>query len=82
MELRWWHLAVVNAGRRPRPYAEGAPVADSPNRLSEGLTSLGLPWLVGGHEYAGAVDIVFHDGIGDIRVVNRPPAADGFLTAR
>ncbi|MEU8930169.1 LamG-like jellyroll fold domain-containing protein [Streptomyces sp. NPDC048409] len=82
VELAWWHLAVVNDGRRTRLYVEGAPVADNPNRLSVGLTSLGLPWLLGGHEYAGAVDIVFHGGIGDTRIVNRPLSADEFLTAK
>jgi hypothetical protein len=55
VELKWWHLAVVNDGRFTKLYVEGAPVADNPNRVSVGLTSLGLPWLVGGHEYAGAV---------------------------
>ncbi|MEW2287278.1 LamG-like jellyroll fold domain-containing protein [Streptomyces sp. NPDC047841] len=80
-ELKWWHLAVVNDGRYTKLYVEGAPVVDNPHRVSSGLTSLGLPWLVGGHEYAGAVDIVFHGNIGDIRVVNRPLSADEFLTA-
>lgn len=82
VELKWWHLAVVNDGHRTRLYVEGAPVVDNPNRESVGLTSLGLPWLVGGHEYAGAVDIVFHGNIGDIRIVDRPLSDDEFLTAR
>jgi hypothetical protein len=81
-ELKWWHLAVVNDGRRTRLYVEGAPVVDNPNRLSTGLTSLGLPWLVGGHEYAGAVDVVFHGNVGDIRIVNRPLRLAEFLTAK
>jgi hypothetical protein len=41
-----------------------------------------LPWLVGGHEYAGQIDIVFHGNVGDIRIVNRPLATKEFLTAR
>ncbi|MEU9155125.1 LamG-like jellyroll fold domain-containing protein [Streptomyces sp. NPDC048417] len=82
VELRWWHLAVVNDGHRTKLYVEGAPVVDNPKRLSVGLTSLGLPWLVGGHEYAGAVDIVFHGGIGDIRIVDRPLSGGEFLTAK
>jgi hypothetical protein len=81
VELKWWHLAVVNDGRFTRLYVEGAPVVDNPKRLSVGLTSLGLPWLVGGHEYAGAVDVVFHGNVGDIRIVNRPLSEDEFLTA-
>ncbi|MCI3241596.1 metallophosphoesterase [Streptomyces sp. 7R016] len=82
VELKWWHLAVVNDGRRTRLYVESAPVVDNPNRESNGLTSLGLPWLVGGHEYAGEIDIVFHGNVGDIRIVNRPLATKEFLTAR
>ncbi|MEW2522247.1 LamG-like jellyroll fold domain-containing protein [Actinacidiphila alni] len=82
VELKWWHLAVVNDGRHTRLYVEGAPVVDNPSRLSVGLTSLGLPWLLGAHEYAGAVDIVFHGNVGDIRIVNRPLGLKDFLTAK
>jgi hypothetical protein len=82
VELKWWHLAVVNDGRFTRLYVEGAPVVDNPKRPSVGLTSLGLPWLVGGHEYAGAIDVVFHGNVGDIRIVNRPLPKDEFLTAK
>lgn len=82
VELKWWHLAVVNDGHRTRLYVESAPVVDNPNRASQGLTSLGLPWLVGGHEYAGEIDIVFHGHVGDIRIVNRPLSTKEFLTAR
>ncbi|MFE0413639.1 LamG-like jellyroll fold domain-containing protein [Streptomyces tendae] len=80
-ELRWWHVAVVNDGRYTKLYVEGAPVADDPKRVSNGLTSLGMPWLVGGHEYAGAIDIVFHGNIGEIRIVDRPLNQREFLTA-
>lgn len=82
VELKWWHLAVVNDGRHTRLYVEGAPVVDNPKRLSVGLTSLGLPWLVGGHEYAGSIDVVFHGNLGDIRIANRPLARKEFLTAK
>jgi hypothetical protein len=82
VELRWWHLAVVNDGRFTRLYVDSAPVADNPSRVSQGLTSLGLPWLLGGHEYAGAVDIVFHGNVGDTRIVNRPLPVREFLTAK
>ncbi|MEU1302063.1 LamG-like jellyroll fold domain-containing protein [Streptomyces shenzhenensis] len=81
VELRWWHLAVVNDGRYTRLYVEGAPVVDNPKRVSVGLTSLGQPWLLGGHEGAGAIDIVFHGNVGDTRIVNRPLPVDKFLIA-
>ncbi|HEY0249345.1 MAG TPA: LamG-like jellyroll fold domain-containing protein [Gryllotalpicola sp.] len=82
VELRWWHLAVVNDGRYTKLYVDSSPVADDPNRISNGLTSLGLPWLLGGHEYAGAIDIVFHGSIGDTRIVTRPLGLNEFLTAK
>ncbi|MFF4557685.1 LamG-like jellyroll fold domain-containing protein [Streptomyces sp. NPDC001422] len=81
-ELRWWHLAVVNDGRYTKLYIDGAPVVDNPNRASVGLTTLGLPWLMGGHEYAGAIDVVFHGNVGDTRIVNRALAHSEFLTAK
>lgn len=82
VELRWWHLAVVNDGRYTKLYVDSSPVVDNPNRVSTGLSTLGLPWLLGGHEYAGAIDIVFLGNIGDTRIVNRPLSLREFLTAR
>ncbi|GAB3391488.1 LamG domain-containing protein [Humibacter soli] len=82
VELRWWHLAVVNDGRYTKLYVDSSPVVDDPSRISRGLTTLGLPWLLGGHEYAGAIDIVFHGSIGDTRIVNRPLGINEFLTAK
>lgn len=82
VELEWWHLAVVNDGRLTRLYVNGDPVVDNPHRKSVGLTSLGLPWLFGAHEYAGAIDVVFHGSVGDTRIVNRPLNHREFLTAR
>ncbi|GAB3928792.1 hypothetical protein GCM10011575_13380 [Microlunatus endophyticus] len=73
---------MVNDGRHTRLYVDGAPVVDNPSRLSVGLTTLGLPWLLGGHEYAGSIDIVFLGSVGDTRIVNRPLSAREFLTAR
>ncbi|MCU7730098.1 Tat pathway signal sequence domain protein [Actinoplanes sp. KI2] len=78
----WWHVAVVNDGKHTIMYVEGSPVLDNPSTLSVGIASLGLPWLLGGHEYAGAVDNVFHGWIGDVRVVNRPLPANQFMNAK
>jgi len=82
VELRWWHLAVVNDGRLTKLYVDGAPVVDNPTRKSVGLTSLGRPWLLGAHEYAGSIDVVFHGTVGDTRIVNRPLNHRDFLTAK
>jgi hypothetical protein len=82
VELEWWHIAVVNDGVHTRMYVESSPVVDNPSTDSNGIATLDLPWLVGGHEYAGAVDQIFHGWIGDIRIVNRPLAPRDFLTAK
>jgi hypothetical protein len=78
----WWHVAVVNDGKHTRMYVESSPVVDNPSTLSVGIASLGLPWLLGGHEYAGTVDQIFHGWIGDVRVVNRALSPKEFLTGK
>ncbi|MFC7274156.1 LamG-like jellyroll fold domain-containing protein [Paractinoplanes rhizophilus] len=82
VEDTWWHVAVVNDGRRTVMYVEGSPVLDNPSTRSVGIASLGLPWLFGGHEYAGVVDNVFHGWIGDVRIVNRALPPDQFMPAK
>ncbi|WP_433373956.1 LamG-like jellyroll fold domain-containing protein [Actinoplanes sp. CA-142083] len=77
----WWHVAIVNDGKRTIMYVEGSPVIDNPSTLSVGIASLGLPWLFGGHEYGGVVDNVFHGWIGDVRIVNRALPVDQFMNA-
>lgn len=79
-EDQWWHLAVVNDGHRTKVYVESSPVADNPFTDSVGIASLGLAWLLGGHEYGGALDNVFHGWIGDVRIVGRALRPDEFLT--
>ena len=71
-----------NDGKRTIMYVEGSPVVDNPSTLSNGITSLGLPWLLGGHEYSGSIDQVFHGWIGDVRIVNRPLPIDEFMTGK
>jgi hypothetical protein len=78
----WWHVAVVNDGKHTILYVEGSPVIDNPSTLSTGIASLDLPWLFGAHEYAGAVDNIFHGWIGDVRVVNRPLSVGQFMNAK
>jgi hypothetical protein len=81
-EDTWWHLAVVNDGKHTVLYVDGCPVVDNPSTVSTGITTLGLPWLLGGHEYGGVIDQIFHGWIGDVRIVNRPLATPQFMTGR
>jgi len=81
-ENAWWHVAVVNDGHHTVLYVDGCPVIDNPSTESVGITTLGLTWLLGGHEYGGAVDQVFHGWIGDVRIVNRPLSVREFMIGR
>jgi hypothetical protein len=81
-ENTWWHVAVVNDGKHTSMYVEGSPVVDNPSTVSIGITSLGLPWLLGGHEYGGGIDQIFHGWIGDVRIVNRPLSTDEFMIGK
>jgi hypothetical protein len=81
-EQVWWHVAVVNDGKHTKMYVEGSPVVDNPSNVSIGIASLGLPWLIGGHEYSGAIDQIFHGWIGDVRIVNRALSRDEFMTGK
>jgi hypothetical protein len=81
-EDTWWHVAVVNDGKHTVMYVDSSPVVDDPSTVSIGITSLGLAWLLGGNEYGGSIDQVFHGWIGDVRIVNRPLPVDQFMTGK
>ena len=60
-EDTWWHVAVVNDGKHTVMYIEGCPTVDNPTLLpSTGITQLALPWALGGYEYGGAINQIFH----------------------
>ncbi|MBZ9638635.1 LamG-like jellyroll fold domain-containing protein [Streptomyces sp. PSKA30] len=77
---KWWHLAVVNDGRRTTMYVQGCPVARNPHATAIGLTSFGLPWLLGGYEYGGRIDQILYGRLGDVRVVERALPVTSFMT--
>jgi hypothetical protein len=63
-------------------YIEGCPTVDNPSLIKAvGITQLGLPWLLGGYEYGGSINQIFHGWIGDVRIVNRPLRVDQFMIA-
>ncbi|MFD9931786.1 LamG-like jellyroll fold domain-containing protein [Streptomyces massasporeus] len=76
----WWHLAVVNDGRHTTLYVEGCPVLRNPKATSTGITSVGLPWLLGGYEYGGKIDQILHGRLGDVRIVERALPVTSFMT--
>jgi hypothetical protein len=75
----WWHLAVVNDGRHTTLYVQGCPVVRNPTATSTGITSVGLPWLLGGYEYAGKIDQILHARLGDVRIVERALPVSSFM---
>ncbi|MFG2026146.1 LamG-like jellyroll fold domain-containing protein [Streptomyces sp. NPDC048825] len=75
----WWHLAVVNDGSHTTMYVQGCPVARNPTAVSVGLTSLGLPWLLGGYEYGGQIDQILYGRLGDVRIVERALPVSAFM---
>lgn len=75
----WWHLAVVNDGQHTTLYVEGCPVVRNPTAPAVGITSVGLPWLLGGYEYAGKIDQILHGRLGDVRIVERALPVTSFM---
>ncbi|MFE9649531.1 LamG-like jellyroll fold domain-containing protein [Streptomyces sp. NPDC006365] len=75
----WWHLAVVNDGTHTTLYVQGCPVVRNPKAPAVGLTSVGLPWLLGGYEYAGKIDQILHGRLGDVRIVERALPVSAFM---
>ncbi|MEW1860913.1 LamG-like jellyroll fold domain-containing protein [Streptomyces sp. NPDC088194] len=77
----WWHVAVVNDGRITKLYVNGCEEGRNPNSTNIGLTSLDLPFLLGGYEWDGAINQVFHGSIGDVRIVDRALPPSSFMNA-
>jgi hypothetical protein len=81
-EETWWHLAVVNNGEYTVMYVDGCPTVDNPTLLtSNGITQLALPWALGGYEYGGVINQIFHGWVGDVRIVDRPLPVSEFMNA-
>ncbi|WP_406162211.1 Tat pathway signal sequence domain protein [Streptomyces sp. NBC_00882] len=77
---KWWHVAVVNDGRHTILYVQGCPVARNPHAPAVGIASAGLPWLLGGYEYADKIDQILHGRLGDVRIVGRALPVSSFMT--
>ncbi|MCZ4096699.1 LamG-like jellyroll fold domain-containing protein [Streptomyces sp. H39-C1] len=77
----WWHVAVVNDGRHTTLYVDGCRVARNPATRTNGLATLGLPWLLGAYEYGGVLDQLMHGWIGDIRITERALPVRDFMNS-
>ncbi|WHT22085.1 Tat pathway signal sequence domain protein [Crossiella sp. CA-258035] len=78
----WWHVAVVNDGRRSVLHVEGAPVLRNPDTPAVGIPAAVGGWLVGAYAYDRKVEKSFTGWLGDLRIVDRPLRREEFLTGR
>jgi hypothetical protein len=78
---RWFHLAIVNDGKRSTLYVDSSELLRNPATPSNGLATAGKPWLVGAGHYADTVDQGFGGNIGELRIVTRALKPSQFLNA-
>ncbi len=69
---RWYHVAVVNDGKRTQMYVNGALVMRTGYEQSGLLVQPGSEWLVGASSWEGKPDTPFAGDIAEIRINNRP----------
>jgi hypothetical protein len=77
----WWHVAAVNDGKVNRLYVNGCEEGRNPSTPAIGLTTLNHSWLLGGYQYAGAINQIHNGWIGDVRITGRPLRTDEFMNA-
>lgn len=78
---RWFHLAVVNDGRRTTLYIDSSELLRNPATRSNGLASTGAPWLLGANHYANTIEQTFAGHIGELRIVDHALSPKHFLNA-
>lgn len=74
-------MAVVNDGRISKLYVIGCEEGCNPTSKAVGLTALDKPFLLGGYQWAGEINQVFHGTIGDVRITDRALAPEQFMNA-
>ncbi len=79
---RWTHLAIVNDGRRTIVHVDGSPIGRNANPVGRGIATLGLPFAIGGTQFAGRYGQGFYGWIGDTRIAARALRRDEWLTVR
>jgi len=75
----WWHVAVVNDGRRTVMYVEGSEVLRNPSTPAVGIATSGASWLLGAYQYGGVVEQSYYGWLGDVRIVDRALPVGAFL---
>ncbi len=73
------HIAVVNDKRRTVIYVDGSKIARNPTQESNGITTLGKPFAIGGTQFAEQYGQGFYGWIGDVRIMSRALSPREFL---
>ena len=77
----WFHVAVVNDGRTSTMYIESSPVLRNPSTPSNGISTIGAPWMLGAYHYANVIEQGFYGWVGDVRIADRPLPVAAFMNA-
>lgn len=76
---RWTHVAIVNDGRYTVVYVDGSRIARNAAEVSNGITTLGKPFAIGGTQFDGRYGQGFYGWIGDTRIADCALRPDEFL---
>ncbi len=77
---RWMHIAVVNDSHRTVVYVDGSKIVRNPTQESRGITTMGLPFVLGGTGSNLEYGQGFYGLLGDVRIVSRALTPQEFLT--
>ncbi|KMS85905.1 LamG-like jellyroll fold domain-containing protein [Prauserella rugosa] len=79
---RWTHVAVVNDGRRTVVYVDGSRITRNAAQRSQGISTVGKPFAIGGTQSGGRFGQGFYGHIGDTRIVSRALSPREFMLPR
>jgi hypothetical protein len=80
--LTWYHVALVNDGKKTKLFINGSEDVRNSHELAVGLESTGQFWMVGATQYGDVVGPAFYGWLGDVRIVNRPLSVREFMISR
>ncbi|GAA2811823.1 LamG-like jellyroll fold domain-containing protein [Crossiella cryophila] len=78
----WWHVAVVNDGRRSVLHVDGAPLLRNPATPAVGIPAAVGGWLIGAYAYGRKVEKSYYGWLGDLRIVDRALRPAEFMIGR
>ncbi|NKQ51325.1 hypothetical protein HFP15_00325 [Amycolatopsis sp. K13G38] len=76
------HIAVVNDGHHTSVYVDGSKIARNASLDSNGISTVGKPFAIGGTQGGGQYGQGFYGWIGDTRIVARALSPGQFMRSR